>query len=131
MLWLRLKSSQNGTNQRPRCANFGRSAPFPSRPGSGHRSCSLGPRPLSLHNGPAGVPRLVVASGALQMATMEELPTSSPEQLDFASRIGKAAAPLVKIGMDLRDAERAAARMAAATMLEEGAHPAVVEQPLA
>ncbi|WP_298089175.1 DUF4160 domain-containing protein [uncultured Sphingomonas sp.] len=61
---------------------------------------------------------------------MEELPTYTPEQLDFASRIGKAAAPLVNTGMDLRDAERAAARMAAATMVEEGAHAAVVEQLL-
>jgi len=61
---------------------------------------------------------------------MEKLPTCTPEQLDFASRIGMAAAPLVKTGMDLRDAERTAARMAAATMLEEGAHAAIVEQLL-
>lgn len=61
---------------------------------------------------------------------MEELPTYTPEQLDFASRIGKAAALLVNAGMDLRDAERAAARAAAAAMLEEGADATVVEQLL-
>lgn len=61
---------------------------------------------------------------------MEKLPTYTPEQLDFASRIGTAAAPLVKTGMDLRDAERAAASMVAATMLEAGADPEVIEQLL-
>lgn len=61
---------------------------------------------------------------------MEEIPTYTPEQLDFASRIGKTAAPLVKAGMDLRDAERAAAQAAAAEMLEEGADATVVEQLL-
>lgn len=58
---------------------------------------------------------------------MEELPNFTPEQLDFASRIGKAAAPLVKAGMELRDAEREAASVAAKAMIEEGVDTATVE----
>jgi len=58
---------------------------------------------------------------------MEQLPTYTPEQLNFASSIGKAAAPLVNAGMDLRDAERAAAPVAAAAMIEEGVDAATVE----
>lgn len=58
---------------------------------------------------------------------MGQLPTSTPEQINFASRIGKAAAPLVKAGMDFRDAERAAAQVAAATMIEEGVDTNTVE----
>jgi hypothetical protein len=61
---------------------------------------------------------------------MEEIPTYTPEQLDFASRIGRVAALLLKAGMDLRDVERAAARVAAAAMLEEGADATVVEKLL-
>ena len=61
---------------------------------------------------------------------MEELPYYTPEQLDFASRIGAAATPLVQNGMDFRDAERAAAQMVATTMLEEGADTDEVEQLL-
>lgn len=72
----------------------------------------------------------MVASRAVYVPAMEEFPNYTPEQLDFASRIGKAAAPLVKAGMDLRDAEREGARAAAAAMIEEGADATVVEQLL-
>lgn len=58
---------------------------------------------------------------------MDELPTSTPEQREFASRIGKEMVPLVKAGMDLRDAERAAAPVAAAAMIEEGMDAPTVE----
>lgn len=58
---------------------------------------------------------------------MEQLPNYAPAQLNFASRIGKEAASLVNAGMDVRDAERAAAPVAAAAMIEEGVDAATVE----
>jgi hypothetical protein len=56
----------------------------------------------------------------------QQLPTSTPEQLEFAVRMSAHMVPLIKGGMDLLDAERAAARTTAEEMLDEGGDSAAV-----
>ena len=61
---------------------------------------------------------------------MTALPEATPESLEFAFRLGKAMAPLVDGGMDLSEAERAAAPIVAAALRDEGADPTAVDRLL-